>query len=289
MSRSAMSAVVCSKRLRKLWWLMTNCIRRTSTRAGWLAAAAFLSTLFSPAQEASDNSPATPIRGFSRVYVVNFDQITPDPNFSDLAEFATSLIRLQLQEVPALDPVSTSKAPPCGAKANRPAQRTSNPAAQMPIQAQVPAQYENQQPSVIPPVLGEFFIIRGSVEIHPPNIAVDYSLEKCDGAKVTKLVADRSNFDPGKALEQLNIVSQFLLYAVQDELPQTTIAVMPFTTSAKKTEIAESVTGYLKQEVTERHGFRRSEDSGRANADYTIEGNISVVKDAVRATIFIRS
>ncbi len=135
----------------------------------------------------------------------------------------------------------------------------------------------------------EFFISRGSVEIHPPNIAVDYSLEKCDGAKVTKLVADRSNFDPGKALEQLNIVSQFLLYAVQDELPQTTIAVMPFTTSAKKTEIAESVTGYLKQEVTERHGFRLSEDSGRANADYTIEGNISVVKDAVRATIFIRS
>jgi tetratricopeptide (TPR) repeat protein len=211
-------------------------------------------------------------------------------NTRDIAQFATSFVRLRLQQMPALEVIATRKAPECGTSAN-PSPGNVNRSAQAPSQAQTLAQPESQQRTAIELPGSEFFVIRVSLGSHPPDLYLDYSLEKCNGIARTKLLdssrltfsANRSTFVADKVVEKLSVVAQSLAYLLEN--PPITVAVGQF--QPKKDKLAADLNGYLKNVLRQMPGFKQSEISD--NPDYLIDGKVAVSGSEVKVSVELHS
>jgi len=266
----------------------------------FLASGILTAATLSWAQDSVSSPTPPPPPAPIHVYVENFrdpaaEQVAPVPtsgnvNTRDVAQFATSFFRLRLQEMPALEVIATRKAPECGASAN-PSQSSVSRAAQAPSQTQTLAQYESRQGPAIEPPGAEFFVIRVSLDSHPPDLYMDYSLEKCDGVAWTKLLdrsrltfsANRSTFVADKVVERLSVVAQSLAYLLEN--PPTTVAVGQF--QPKEDKLAADLSDYLKGTFRRKRGFKLSETS--ENPEYLIDGKVSVHGDQVQVSAELHS
>jgi tetratricopeptide (TPR) repeat protein len=240
-----------------------------------------------------------PEHASNRVYVIDFGEVTPETATSeansgrvstrDIAQLATSYIRLRLQETPTLEVIASDKEPACGLHANQ----TESNATKMPPRGQTPAQYANQQREIVEPNGGEFFVIRGSVDTHPPNVAVNYWLGKCNGSTLNELasdrsilVADRSSFVAETVLGPLGTISRFLAYKLEGlQNPPTTVAVGQFGPSSDK--FAAALTQYVKQALTLPPGVELSEIA--RSPDYIVDGEVTTGRTEIRVEIRLRS
>lgn len=217
-----------------------------------------------------------------RVYVTDFTQQGSDPNLSELSTFTAGLIRLQLLRMPMIDVVRTVERPPCGDEVKHPlgsldtsGQIAPNAAGQQtaksaPTRAQAPSS-------------GNFYVIRGSIDIRPPDIAVDAMLEKCDGGTLATVTSDHALFVAGKALEQLTVLSQFLANELESSLPKTGVKVAKFKSVDRESDrTAADVTEQIKLELTRHPGLELSD-----SPEYVVEGEVEKVGDTLKATVRI--
>src|SRR4029077_16087264 len=112
----------------------------------------------------------------------------------------------------------------------------------------------------------------------------DASLDHCQGNRLSNLTTDHALFVPGKALEELSVLGQFLVFKLQNSLPAVTVQVAAFTsTNPRLADTAAELTERLKVEVTQHPGFQFSH-----HATVVIEGALSKEKTLFHAAVRIR-
>lgn len=218
----------------------------------------------------------------SVVYVVDFSQKGTDIHFPSLTTFTPELIRLQLLQMPVLTVFRASQPPPCGLEkrvADSALDTSSQVRSGAASQAPVSAQPDRDRPAPA----GNFFVISGSVDFHSLDISVDASLDRCEDHRLSNLTTDHALFVPGKALDELNVLSQFLVYKLQNSLPAVQIRVGPFRAANKRVaSIAAKLTEQIKEEITQHPGFQLSD-----KASIVIGGSLLEEKGLLRAVVQI--
>lgn len=189
-----------------------------------------------------------------RVYVVDFATTGSDPHFANLSSFTPDLIRLQLLEMPVLEVVRTASAPPCG-EANRSSGQT------------------QVAPNTGAHVPNDFFLITGSIAFRSADIQINGSLDKCKDKKLVPVTSDQALFVPGRALEQITILTQFLVYKLEAMLPATQVRIAAIRSPNKKLDtVAAQLTEQIKLEMTQHPGFQVSDAPATT---VVIEGDLS--------------
>lgn len=242
------------------------------------------SAAVSLAQDKASHARGAGTQGQSRVWfqdaTVEQRPNSTEINFQDLAQLTNSFFRLRLQEIPALK-VITGKAPSCGGQSS-PVPAIASRSVQARSEVQAGAESQNQIGLTGEESAGTFFVVRVSLDAHhPPDLYVDYSLEKCSGGASSVLLeslrdnlrvpipTDRSSFAADKVIEGLNNAAQSLAYLLEN--PPTTVAVEDF--QPKDEKLANALTAHLKRAVPLWSGFRVSEISD--NPEYRVSGKVS--------------
>jgi tetratricopeptide (TPR) repeat protein len=227
--------------------------------------------------QSSDVAPEPP-----RVYVTDFTQQGSDPNLSELSTFTAGLIRLQLLRMPMIDVVRTVERPPCGEEGKHSTGSLDTSGQIAPNAAGQPT--ARSAPARVPvPSSGNFYVIRGSIDIRPPDIAVDAMLEKCNGGTLATVTSDHALFVAGKALEQLTVLSQFLANELESSLPKTGVKVADFKSVDRESDrTAADVTEQIKLELTRHPGFELTDST-----EYLVEGEVAKVGDTLKTTVRI--
>ena len=222
--------------------------------------------LFSTTAGAQGPAPASEP---PRVYVVDFTTTGTDPHFAKLTSFTPELIRLQLLEMPMLDVVRTETPPPCG-EANKTADNLpSQPASGAPSRPQ-----------------GEFFQITGSINFGSADIKINGVLERCQNKTLLPVTSEQAVFVPGRALEQISVLADFLVYKLEGLLPTTHVRVADIRSAGNKLDtIAAQLTEQIKLEMTQHPGFQLSDGLDTA---VVIEGDLSKAGEALDAIVRIR-
>ena len=221
--------------------------------------------LFSTTARAQETAPGSEP---PRVYIVDFTTIGTDPHFAKLASFTPELIRLQLLEMPMLDVVRTEVAPPCG-EANKTAANLPGPAASV-------------APSLPP---GDFFQITGSIAFGSADIKINGVLERCRDKALLPVTSEQAVFVPGRALERLSVLTDFLVYKLEGLLPATHVRVADIRPVGNKLDpIAAQLTEQIKLEMTQHPGFQLSDGP---DATVVIEGELSQAEEALDAVVRI--
>lgn len=247
---------------------MTNYIKIRTEFACWKLALVILLSTAAVAQEAAPSSEPP------RVYVVNFTTTGSNSHYGKLSLFTPELIRLQLLEMPMVDVVRTDVPPPCGEESK------TGPNA--------PNQFAQGRPSRPP---SDFFQITGAVnlgsaEINPTDIKISGALERCQNNALVPITAQQATFAPGRALEQITVLTEFLVYQLEETLPRTQVRVEEIRTSGKDLETtAAHLTERIKLEMTQHPGFQISD---KPDAAVAITGDLSKVGGTLHADMRIR-
>jgi tetratricopeptide (TPR) repeat protein len=180
-------------------------------RIGLLACMVFLhSTGVLPAATQQESTAVGPA-GSLAVYVVDFRQAESSLVLGDLGTLFPQLIQLRLLQVPSLTVYRVPQAPACGGQPPR-----ENPLLQLPAS-------QGLRPTTAPS--GGFYSVRGSVEVQPPDIVLEYFVEKCDGQNFKPLFEDTRRFTADQALEELTISAHAIAFKLEQTVPRTRVAV----------------------------------------------------------------
>jgi hypothetical protein len=102
---------------------------------------------------------------------------------------------------------------------------------------------------------------------------VQLHLDRCQDKKLVPITANQALFVPGKALEQITLLTQFLVYKLEGLLPTTQVRVAAIRPANKKLEgIAAQLTEQIKLEMTQHPGFQVSD---APDTTVVIEGDVS--------------
>jgi hypothetical protein len=243
---------------------MTNFTISGSRRhARWL----LLVNLFALSSRAQEVTPTE----IPHVYVVDFSVTGSNPHYAELSTFAPELVRLQLVQVPMLEVVRTPVAPPCG---------DTNRSTQVPSEAAQNAAQTQSAPNVPTHAPSDFYLITGSVAFRTADIQVYGALEHCVEKKLLPVTSDQEVFVPARALEQITVLTQVLVYKLEGLLPATRVRVASITAQEQKLEpIAAELTEQIKLEMTQHPGFQLSETG---DADAVIDGQLFGQADSLK-------
>ena len=250
---------------------MINNIRVRTEIVYWSLALVNVYAMRAGAQEPAP-APEPP-----RVYVVDFTTTGSDPHFAKLTVFTPELMRLQLLEMPMVDVVRTDVPPPCGEASNTGVSAPSQDAG-----VSTPSQSTSGAGSRPP---GDFFQLSGSINFSSADIKVTGVLERCRNKTLEPVTSEQAVFVPGRALEQITVLTEFLVYKLEGLLPTTQVRVADIQPSGKKLDtIAAQLTEQLKLEMTQHPGFQLSDSPDTA---VVIEGDLSKAGESLDANVKI--
>ncbi len=207
---------------------------------------------------AQQQSAPAPVLQSLPVYVVGFTQSDPIREIGDLGAFATGLIDLRLLEIPSLTVHRVSEPPPC--------ETASSPNT---------AQSQISSNSVAP---GDYYVVRGSIEVRLPEIVLDYFVEKCEKQNIRRILEDTQPFTLDHAREELTVAAHAIAYKIERATPPTPVTVELFDVEGDvpdKSEIQKSIQQEVAQALSKSSSLEVTDSS-----DYRIGGQITFQKNA---------
>ena len=192
------------------------------------------------------------------VYVVDFKQDEPIREIGDLGAFATGLIDLRLLEISSLTVHRVPEPPPCG--------NVSSPS---------PAQTQMSSIGVVP---GDYYVVRGSIEVRLPEIVLDYFVEECEKQTVRRILEDTQPFTLDHAREELTVAAHAIAYKIERATPPTAVTVELFQVDEDVPD-RDEIQNKIQREVSQAMSkFSSLEVTG--TSDYRIGGKISFQKSS---------
>jgi len=181
------------------------------------------------------------------VYVVGFTQSDPIREIGDLGAFATGLIDLRLLEVPSLTVHRVPQSPSCGSVSSA---------------GSVPTQMSSTGVAT-----GDYYVVRGSIEVRLPEIVLDYFVEKCENQALRKILEDTQPFTLDHAREELTMAAHAIAYKIERATPPTAVTVELFEVEGDapdkndvqkkiQREVAEVLSKSSSLEVTDNSAYR---------------------------------
>lgn len=199
------------------------------------------------------------------IYVVDFPPQSADlGDLVGLPALASGVIQLRLLQVPSLAVHRVPVAPACGA------QPQPNPGQQQ--LAPSPALRPTAAPA------GDFYIVRGSLAIHLPDIVMDYIVEKCEVGVLKSLFKDTQPFTADRALEELTVAAHAVAFRLEQSVPRTRI-VLAFEidgNSSDQKEVLAEIRRHMEAAITESSDLVVAE-----TGEYKIGGRITFAKRAL--------
>jgi tetratricopeptide (TPR) repeat protein len=211
------------------------------------------------------------------VYLVPFEQSEVAGEVVNLGTFATGLVYLRLLEVPSLTvhQVSKEQVPEC-----------SNPSLlrrSMPQQQALPSQ---SAPVATTPS-GDFYVVRGSVQVPLPEGVLDYSIQKCEDQKLKIIFKDTEPFTLDHAFEELTVAAHAVAYKLEQAVPPAQVALKRIDVEGDTHDAKEvdRLLGSIAQEMTA--AISKSRDLAIApDGEYQIGGHVTLEKGSGALHLF---